>query len=90
MLLFGRYTPGQTSSISLQILGESQKSTKELLVQLPIPKTPQGPEILPQTWARQRIYDVLSRMTRTRAGQDRIMEEVRRLSEEYRVETPYF
>lgn len=90
LLLFGRYTPGQTSSISLQILGESQKATKELLVQLPIPKTPQGPEILPQTWARQRIYDVLSRMTRTRAGQDRIMDEVRRLSEEYKVETPYF
>ncbi len=90
LLLLGRYTPGQTAPISLQILGESLNSTKELLVQLPIPKTPQGPEILPSEWARQRIYDVLSRMTRSRPSQDRIMGEVRRLSEEYKVEVPYF
>lgn len=90
LLIFGRYTPGQTAPISLQILGESVHSTRELLMKLPIPKSPQGPEILPSTWARQRIYNELSRMTRSRTSQDRIMDEVRRLSEEYKVEVPYF
>ncbi|MBI4025729.1 MAG: VWA domain-containing protein [Verrucomicrobia bacterium] len=90
LLLFGRYTPGQTAPISLQILGESFNSTKELLVELPIPKTPQGPEILPSTWARQRIYHLLGQMTRSRVRQDAIFAEVRKLSEEYQVPVPYF
>jgi Ca-activated chloride channel family protein len=90
LLLFGRYTPGQNSSISLQILGESFNSTRELLVQLPIPATPNGPPTLPSTWARQRIYHLLSKMTRSRSRQDAILTEVRQLSEEYKVEVPYF
>ncbi len=90
LLLFGRYTPGQTTKMSLQILGESFNSTRELLVQLPIPKTPNGPESLPSTWARQRIYHLLSRMTRSRTRQETILNEVRQLSESYKVEVPYF
>jgi hypothetical protein len=89
LLLFGRYTPGETSSISLQILGESFNKTKELLVQLPIPKTPNGPETLPETWARQRIYDLLGRMTRSRGPSPTILAEVEKLSEDYNVEVPY-
>lgn len=89
LLLFGRYTPGQTSSISLQILGESSlEKTKQLLVQLPIPEKPTGPENIASTWARQRIYHLLSRMTRTR--QNTILDEIRPISEEYHVEVPYF
>jgi hypothetical protein len=89
LLLFGRYTPGETSSISLQILGESFNKTKELLVQLPIPKTPNGPETLPETWARQRIYDLLGRMTRSRGPSPTILAEVEKLSDDYKVEVPY-
>jgi len=90
LFLFGRYTPGQTKQLSLQILGESQRSTKELLVQLPIPAAPNGPETLPATWARQRIYYLLSKMTRSRGRRDDILDEVRTLSEEYKIEVPYF
>lgn len=90
LLIFGRYAPGKSTTISLQVLGESINSTKELLVQLPIPKVPNGPEVLPATWARQRIYHLLGRMTRSRVSQDSILEEVRKLSEEYQVEVPYF
>jgi Ca-activated chloride channel homolog len=90
LLLFGRYTPGKTKNISLQILGESFQTTKELLVQLPVPKTPNGPETLPATWARQRIYDLLGKMTRSGNRNSAILAEVRKLSEEYKVEVPYF
>jgi hypothetical protein len=90
LLLFGRYRPGQTEPITLQILGESLNSTKELLVQLPIPKTPNGPETLPSTWARQRIYHLLSQMTQSRARQETILNEVQTISKEYHVPTPYF
>ncbi len=90
LFLFGRYTPGQTTELSLQLLGESQSETKELVLELPIPKTPNGPESLPSTWARQRIYDLLSKMTRGRGRRDDILDEVRRLSEQYKVEVPYF
>ena len=90
LLLFGRYEPGRTTSLSLQILGESFNSTRELLVTLQIPETPTGPDTLPSTWARQKIYDSLGRMTRSRARQDRILEEVGRLSKEYEVVLPHF
>lgn len=89
LLLFGRYTPGETSHISLQILGESFNKTKELLVKLPIPKVPNGPETLPETWARQRIYDLLGRMTRSRGPSPTILAEVEKLSDDYKVEVPY-
>lgn len=90
LLLFGRYTPGQKEPISLQILGESLKSTCELIVQLPIPKTPNGPKTLPATWARQRIYYLLGKMTQSKANRNAILDEVRTLSEQYKVEVPYF
>ncbi len=90
LLLFGRYTPGQTSTISLQILGESADTTRELLVQLPVPLKPNGPDTLATTWARQRIYDLLSRMTSAREGHTRILDEVKQVSQEYGVDVPYF
>jgi hypothetical protein len=90
LLLFGRYSPGKTDVISLQILGDSVTATKELLVRLPIPKVPNGQENLPQTWARQRIYHLLSQMTRVRSSQESVLAEVRELSEKYQVEVPYF
>lgn len=90
LLLFGRYTPGQTAPISLQILGESVDATRELLVQLPLAKAAAGPDSLPYTWARQRIYHLLGQMTRSRARQDAILNEVRQISAEYGVEVPYF
>jgi hypothetical protein len=90
LLLFGRYVPGQTSKISLQVLGESLRGTKELLVQLPVPAKPTGPDSIASTWARQKIYDLLSRMTESRDGQQRILDEVRALADEHKVETPYF
>ncbi len=90
LFLFGRYVPGQTGKVSLQLLGESQTETRELLVELPVPKVPNGPETLPATWARQRIYDLLGKMTRGRGNRDEILKEVRTLSEEYHVEVPYF
>lgn len=90
LLLFGRYSPGQSAKISLQVLGDSLQGTKELLVQLPIPEKPTGPDSIAATWARQKIYDLLSRMTDSRDGQGRILDEVRTLADEYKVETPYF
>jgi hypothetical protein len=90
LLLFGRYKPGETSSISLQILGESFQTTKELLVQIPLPKQPNGPETMPTTWARQRIYHLLGRTTRLGGGTSVVSDEVRKLSEDYKVELPYF
>lgn len=90
LLLFGRYIPGKTESISLQILGDAGASTKELLVKLPIPKQPTGPGTIPATWARQKIYHLLSQMTRSQTRHDPVLDEVRRLSENYNVEVPYF
>jgi hypothetical protein len=90
LLLFGRYRPGRESLISLQILGESGKKTKELLVKLELPKTPTGPDTIPSTWARQRIYHLLGKMTRSGGTQGNILDEVRILSEEYQVDVPYF
>lgn len=90
LLLFGRYVPGQAAKISLQVLGDSLHGTKELLVQMPIPEKPTGPDSIAATWARQKIYDLLSRMTDSRDGQGRILDEVRTLADEYKVETPYF
>ena len=90
LLLFGRYVPGKSAKISLQVLGDSLHGTKELLVQMPIPEKPTGPDTIAATWARQKIYDLLSRMTDSRDGQGRILDEVRTLADEYKVETPYF
>jgi hypothetical protein len=90
LLLFGRYRPGQTEPISLQVLGENVDSTKELLVQLPIPAKPTGPSNIAPTWARQRIYHLLSRMTREQSNSSAILDQVRDVSEEYKVEVPYF
>lgn len=90
LLLFGRYRPGQTAPISLQVLGENIDSTKELLVQMPIPAKPTGPNNIAPTWARQRIYHLLSRMTRNQTAAPVILDEVRDVSDEYKVEVPYF
>lgn len=90
LLLFGRYTPGQAEKISLQVLGDSLKGTKELLVQLPIPQKPTGPKTIAGAWARQKIYDLLSRMTDSPENQERLLDQVRAVAEEYKVETPYF
>jgi len=90
LLLFGRYTPGQSKPISLQVLGESFEKTRELLVQLPIPEKPTGPATIAPTWARQRIYHLLGSMTGSRVRQDKILDEIRPISEEYKIEAPYF
>jgi hypothetical protein len=90
VLLFGRYQPGQTEKISLQVLGESGGRTKELLVELPIPTKPNGSETLASTWARQRIYHLLGQMTLRHGVRDSLLQEVRKLSDSYNVEVPYF
>ncbi|MDD2711132.1 MAG: VWA domain-containing protein [Verrucomicrobiae bacterium] len=90
LLLFGRHSPGQTTPISLQVLGENVEGTRELLVQLPLPPKPTGPANIPSTWARQRIYHLLGCMTRIAGSQGRILDDVRQLSEDYKVEVPYF
>lgn len=90
LLLFGRYTPGQTEKISLQVLGDSLSGTKELLVQRTIPAKPTGPETIAGAWARQKIYDLLSRMTDSPANQEKLLDQVRAIADEYKVETPYF
>ncbi|MCC7519623.1 MAG: hypothetical protein IT578_10615 [Verrucomicrobiae bacterium] len=89
LLLFGRYAPGRTEALSLQVLGDSLRGTKELLVRLPIPEKPTGPDSIAATWARQKIYDLLSRMTDSPENQEKLLDQVRALADEYQVETPY-
>ncbi len=84
--LYGTYAGEQT--FSMQLLGDVDGTTKELIFTRSLKDAPKGTEEIMKGYAFNKIYHLISRMTEE-GENPKIIEEINALSRRYSVTTPY-
>lgn len=84
--LFGTYK--EEDKFSMQLLGDTQSKTKELIFQRSLATAPKGSADIMRGYAFNRIYHLISRMT-TEGTTPALLREVDALSRRYGITTPY-
>lgn len=86
LVLYGKYEKAQP--IVFRLLGDIKGTTHEFLVETDIATAPQGSADIAKGWAFNRIYDLISQM-KYRQDNGAILNEIKELSEKFKMETPY-
>ncbi|MDP8299407.1 MAG: VWA domain-containing protein [Candidatus Tantalella remota] len=85
--LYGRFN--NEDAFSMQLLGEINGMTKELIFEKALSKAEPGDESIAREWAFRKIYYLISRITMGRGDSGRLRDEIDRLSQKYNIKTPY-
>lgn len=86
LILVGR-APIDQREIAFQIVGRSAEGRHDMIYTLDLASLPPGPWSLRQEWAWQAVLDRVGRFLETRS--EETLEELRRISREYRIPVPY-
>ncbi len=86
--VFGKFRPGTDTDIALRLQGRAGEEKKEILVKTGLASAEKGARDIAEAWAFQKTYHLIGEITK--AGETpEIMDEIRRLSNEFGVETSY-
>lgn len=86
--LYGRY--GNEQELTMQLLGDVDGKTKELIFQRSLVKALKGGPDIEKGYAFNKIYDLISRTTAApESRRPALLKEIRDLSQHYGITTPY-
>ena len=85
--LYGRFS--DEDAFSMQLLGEINGTTKELIFEKALSEAEPGDEQIAREWAFRKIYYLISRITMGRGDSGKLRSEIERLSQKYNITTPY-
>ncbi len=85
--LYGRFS--DEDAFSMQLLGEINGTTKELIFEKALSEAESGDEQIAREWAFRKIYYLISRITMGRGDSGKLRSEIERLSQKYNITTPY-
>ena len=85
--IFGKYDTEK--EFSMQLLGEAQGSTKELVFRRTFEEAAHGPRSIAKNWAFRKIYYLISRITMGDPDVAGLRRRIDELSREYGITTPY-
>jgi hypothetical protein len=84
--MYGRFR--SEDEFSMQLLGEADGVTKEYVLQQTLTGPDSGDESVASLWAFRKIYDLVGLMVQ-QGGAEATLAEIRNLSAQYKLETPY-
>jgi hypothetical protein len=84
--MYGRFR--SEGEFSMQLLGEADGVTKEYVLQQTLTGPDSGDESVASLWAFRKIYDLVGLMVQ-QGGAQTTLAEIRKLSADYKLETPY-
>jgi len=84
--MYGRFR--SEDEFSMQLLGEADGVTKEYVLQQTLTGPDSGDESVARMWAFRKIYDLVGLMVQ-QGGAEATLAEIRNLSAQYKLETPY-
>lgn len=85
--IFGKY--GAEKEFSMQLLGEAEGSTKELVFRKSFDEAVEGSRSIARKWAFRKIYYLISRNTMGVGDPARMRKEIEELSRRFSIKTPY-
>ena len=86
--IYGRYEPGTEKLFTMQILGNSFGSTKELLARQSFEKAKRGTRQIALDWGRQKTYHLIGQTLTHDSSQ--LQAEIRRVAREYGVDLSFW
>jgi hypothetical protein len=86
--VYGRYRPGKDNDLVLRLQGRAGEERKEIVLKTDLANAEKGGRDVAEGWAFQKTYHLIGEITE--AGETpEIMDEIRRLSNEFGVKTSY-
>jgi hypothetical protein len=86
--VYGKYKPGTDNDVALRLQGRAGAEKKEMVLRTDLNSAEKGGREIAQGWAFQKTYHLIGEITE--AGETpEIMNEIRRLSDEFDVKTSY-
>jgi Ca-activated chloride channel family protein len=86
--LYGRYDPAQHQEFVMRLTGQAGVEDKEIIFRADLEQAQTGDPDIARMWAFRKIYHLIGEIVRA-GEQPELIEELRRLSREYRIATSY-
>lgn len=87
LVIFGRY-PKTMPNLTFQARGQSGETTGDMVFHLDLAVVEEaGDEAIETDWARQKVYDLIGRYTRTRSPE--VLETMRETAHRYNIDIPH-
>ncbi|MDA1085464.1 MAG: VWA domain-containing protein [Verrucomicrobia bacterium] len=86
LVLYGRYNP-DLPQVYLQAIGQAADVQCDMIFRFNLERAERGEKEIREAWARQYVFHLIGEHTRTHDV--KLVKEIRRVSKDYKLETPY-